>query len=199
MHSAGDRRARTPSADVRAVRTRERLREAYLAISKSGAVPMVSTVVRVAAVNRSSFYAHFDDMDDMSLWVLDEALGDLAMSQAELARRAHQNTRVTAITAGSAYLDAIEANRAALSAAVLADRARARARIGATMERTMLDFLAITPGWDDLSVNARATASWVAHGWAGVICAWLAGDIVMSRQELLTELVALNVDGSRLP
>jgi AcrR family transcriptional regulator len=199
MQGGGERRARTPSVDARAVRTRDRLREAYLAVSASGAVPLVSTVVRAAAVNRSSFYAHFDDMDDMSLWMLDEALGDLAASQAELARRAHQNTRVTAVAAGNAYLDAIEANRAALRAAVVADRARARARIGATMERTMLDFMAITPGWDDLSVNARATASWVSHGWAGVICAWLAGDIVATRDELLTELVALNVDGSRLP
>ena len=90
-------------------------------------------------------------------------------------------TRVTALAAGRAYLDAIAANAPGLAAAVRADRAQARARIGATLQQTMLDFLSITPGWDAHSPRSVAIAAFVGHGWAGTICAWLAGELPLER------------------
>lgn len=199
MANADGGRARPPSADARAVRTRARLRDAYISICRSGEVPRVSTLIRTAGVNRSSFYAHFSDLDDMTLWVVDEALGDLSRSQAELAAREGHTTRETAFAAGGAYLEAIEANREPLRAAVTANRASAQARIGSAFERTMLEFLSNTPGWQGSSVRARATATWVAHGWAGAVCAWVVGEAPGTREELLAELVSLNPDPARLP
>lgn len=197
--SAADTGVPRTSTDARAIRTRARLKEAYLALARLGEHPKVSTLIRTAGVNRSSFYAHFDDIDDMTLWLVDEALGDLTRSQAELAAKARQATRVTAIAAGGAYLEAVDANRDALRAAILANRARAHARIGRAIERSMLDFLTITPGWDADSIRARTVTTWVSHGWAGAICAWVLGEIPLSRGALLKELVALNPDPARLP
>jgi len=186
--------------DARAVRTRQRLVDAYVRVSRPDAgVPRVSTIVRAAGVNRSSFYAHFDSIEDLTLYVLDLALADLARSQATIAERASQATRITALTAGRAYLDAIAANAPGLAAAVRADRAQARARIGATLEQTMLDFLSITPGWDAHSARSVAITAFVGHGWAGAICAWLAGELQLETNALLQELVALNPDPARLP
>ncbi|MBS1674027.1 MAG: TetR/AcrR family transcriptional regulator [Actinobacteria bacterium] len=192
MSTPEDPGSRAPSTDARAVRTRARLIEAYLEITATGHVPKVSTVIRAARVNRSSFYAHFDDMDDMTLRVLDDALDDLSRTQAELSARAQRPTGLTALAAGGAYLDALGANRSSLRSAITANRAQAQARIGDTIERNMLEFLAITPGWDSGSARSQLTASWVAHGWAGVVCAWIAGEIEIDRDSLLQELVALN-------
>ncbi len=182
------------------MRTRQRLVDAYVQVSTPGAgVPRVSTIVRAAGVNRSSFYAHFDGVEDLTLYVLDLALADLARSQAMIAERARPATRVTALAAGRAYLDAIAANAPGLAAAVRADRAQARARIGATLQQTMLDFLSITPGWDAHSPRSVAIAAFVGHGWAGTICAWLAGELPLEMDVLLAELVALNPDPARVP
>ena len=53
--------------------------------------------------------------------------------------------------------------------------------------------------WDSGSGRSRAIASFVGHGWAGAICAWLDGDLPLERDALLAELVALNPDPRRLP
>ena len=38
---------------------------------------------------------------------------------------------------------------------------------------------------------------YLSHGWSAVLCGWLAGELELTRDQLLQELLALNPDGVR--
>lgn len=69
--------ARMRGADPRSQRSRQLLRAAAVRLLRKGSDPQpsVSTLVRTAQVSRSTFYAHYDSVDEL----LDDALGELSV------------------------------------------------------------------------------------------------------------------------
>ena len=188
---------RPRSQDPRARRTRERLVRAYVDLAKTSAgVPTVSDVVRSAGVNRSSFYAHFTDVGDLSLYLLETALA--AIYEASMVSLRGGGRQDLAVTTGSMIIDAVIENAAALRAAVRQNPALARRQIGVAIERSTIRLMHSIAGWEDAEREPlRLLVIYLGHGWSGVLCAWLGGDHPLSRDELLQELVALNPDGPR--
>ena len=190
-------RSRTRSQDVRARRTRERLVSAYLQLLDTTAAPLsVTQVVRAAGVNRSSFYAHFADLGDLGLDVLDTALDAIYAAQAQTVQaRSQDDLRTTAV---EQILQAVAANAPTLRLAVHHNRAATRYQIGQAIQRNANELLHQLPGWEDTRPAAtHLLAIYLSHGWAGVICAWLADELTSTQSELADQLVALNPDGPR--
>ncbi|MCB0911755.1 MAG: TetR/AcrR family transcriptional regulator [Propionibacteriaceae bacterium] len=75
---------RMRGADPRSQRSRQLLRAAAVRLLRRGSDPQpsVSTLVRTAQVSRSTFYAHYDSVDDL----LDDALGELSLFVVPAAR-----------------------------------------------------------------------------------------------------------------
>src|ERR1700744_6127099 len=95
----GDARrdAMTSSTDPRAVRTREKLVDAFhQAIQESDPRQMsVSALARAAGINRTSFYEHFASPEDLAIHALSELFD--VVSNADIALRAqHSVTGVEA-------------------------------------------------------------------------------------------------------
>lgn len=188
---------RRRSQDPRARDTRARLVRAYVDLSRSAhAVPSISQIVRSAGVNRSSFYAHFTSVGDLSLYVLQSALVSIYAGSTEALRSRGQEG--LAVTTASMMINAVEENRSALRAAVLNDRALARRQIGLAIEGSTLELLHALPGWENASQGRlRLLVIYLSHGWSAVLCGWLAGELELTRDQLLHELLALNPDGVR--
>jgi AcrR family transcriptional regulator len=193
---AGEVRPR--SRDPRARRTRDRLVRAYVELSKtaSGDAPSVSHIVRAAGINRSSFYAHFTDVGDLSLYVLETALASVYESGAASLRAGVR--RDLAATTGTMIIDAVVSNAGALRAAVRQNRPLARRQIGVAIERSTIGLMRSLSGWEDAEREPlRLLVIYLSHGWSGVLCAWLAGEHELTPDQLLHELLALNPDGVR--
>ncbi len=188
---------RARSQDPRARDTRAKLARAYVELSKTAdAVPNISQIVRVAGVNRSSFYAHFTSVGDLSLYLLESALASIYEGSTAALRSGGRDG--LAATTGSMIIAAVEENRSALRAAVLHDRALARRQIGLAIEASTLRLLQALPGWEYASQGPlRLLVIYLSHGWSAVLCGWLAGELETTRPQLLHELLALNPDGIR--
>ena len=68
---------RVRGADPRSQRSRQLLKAAAVHLLRKGSDPQpsVSTLVRTAQVSRSTFYAHYDSVDEL----LDDALGEMPL------------------------------------------------------------------------------------------------------------------------
>lgn len=179
------------ATDPRAERTRRQIRDAVLAFSAEAEGDLtVSAVARRAGVNRSSFYAHFDSLDQVAIELLDESLETIA----ELGWRA----RVGESTLGSEGHDLLSlvehiAQQRRLYTAVLvtADSApQAQVHVAGVLTKRFEQAF-IRHGAADLvdSTTVRATAIGVGAAVAAVLTAWLRGDLVCS-PDLLAEQLA---------
>lgn len=156
----------------------------------------MADIVRLAGVNRSSFYAHFDDLGDLGVYVLESALDDIDAGQ--VATMHQQNPQELRTASASMIVSAVADNAATLRAAVRHNRALLRRQLGSAIERWMTEILRILPGWERADTEPLVLlVIYLSHGWAGTLCAWLAGDIAASQDELVEELLALNPDGAR--
>lgn len=70
--------------DPRVARTRRSLHAAVLGLSRELGVEQVTVaaVAQVAGINRSTFYQHFADKDELLVDALDQAVGDLGIPSA---------------------------------------------------------------------------------------------------------------------
>jgi AcrR family transcriptional regulator len=189
--------SRSAGHDIRAVRTRKRLVNAYVALTSDGrAAPTAADVARTARVNRSSFYAHFHDIEDLTLYVLDSAL-EAIYRQHTVAPADRDPTQLRDSTS-AAILTAVRDRVAALKAAVHADRAQARKRIGLAIEQQALDVLRSLPDWDGVdAAHLKLLACYLGHGWSGIICAYVMGEVTGEPDEMMAELLRVNPDGAR--
>ena len=166
----------TSSTDPRAIRTREKLIDAFHeAIQESDPRTMsVSALARAAGVNRTSFYEHFASPEDLAI----HALSDLfdVVSNTDIALRSGRS------------VSGAEASRRALHEIVsfVGERRPSYARLlgpgaapqlvhavaDAFTERTVLALepMDVRPP----EADPRVTARFLAGGVLGVIGAWLA-------------------------
>jgi AcrR family transcriptional regulator len=186
------REAMTNSTDPRAVRTREKLVDAFhQAIQESDPRQMtVSALARAAGVNRTSFYEHFSSPEDLAIHALSELFD--VVSNADIALRSEHT------------VSGAEASRRALHEIVgfVGERRNSYARLlgpgaapqlvravaEAFTERTVLALepMDVRPP----EADPRVTAQFLAGGVLGVIGAWLADpDPVQSPGELVEALI----------
>lgn len=174
----GHGRPKADSTDPRAVRTRQKLAEAFRAaiVDRDPAAMSVASLTRAAGVNRTSFYSHFASPEDLAIHALSELLD--VVGDADILMRSERS------------VPAEEASRRALRDIVgfVYERRDSYARIlgpgaapgllravtDAFAERTAasLDRVGNRPAGADVRVTAR----FLAGGVLGVLGAWLADE-----------------------
>ncbi|HEX3749684.1 MAG TPA: TetR/AcrR family transcriptional regulator [Streptosporangiaceae bacterium] len=186
------REAMTGSTDPRAVRTREKLVDAFHeAIQESDPRQMsVSALARAAGVNRTSFYEHFASPEDLAIHALSELFE--VVSNADIALRSgHSVSGAEASRRALREIVAFVGERRGPYARLLGPGAApqlVRAVAGAFTERTVLALepMDVRPA----EADPRVTAQFLAGGVLGVIGAWLADpDPVQGPDELVEALI----------
>ena len=175
----GRARPKIDSSDPRALRTRQKLVDAFhAAVADADPAAMsVASLTRAAGVNRTSFYSHFASPEDLAIHALSDlfdVVGDadiLIHSAREPAPAAEASRRTLGDIVGFVY------ERRDSYARVLGPGAAPRllrAVTEAFTERTVASHERIStrpPGAD-----VRVTARFLAGGVLGVIGAWLSDD-----------------------
>jgi AcrR family transcriptional regulator len=174
----GRGRRMTGSSDPRAVRTRQKLVDAFHAAIADADLDAVSvtSLARTAGINRTSFYSHFASPEDLALHALSELFDVVA--RADIVMRASHD------------VPAAEASRRSLGDIVwfVNERRESYARVlgpgaaprlmrrvtEAFTERTVasLALIETRPAGVDVAVTAR----FVTCGVLAVIGAWLGGE-----------------------
>lgn len=185
----GRAQSKIGSSDPRALRTRQKLVDAFhLAIVESDPAAMsVASLTRAAGVNRTSFYSHFASPEDLAIHALSELFD--VVGDADIVRRSGHS------------VPAEEASRRALRDIVrFVDERRAsyarvlgpgsaprllRAVSEAFTERTVASLERIDTRPPEADV--RVTARFLAGGVLGVIGAWLSDEQSRWSPDELTE------------
>lgn len=176
--AAGRAQSKIGSTDPRALRTRQKLVDAFhAAIVESDPAEMsVASLTRAAGVNRTSFYAHFASPEDLAIHALSELFD--VVGEADIVRRAGHSVpaeeasrRALRDIAGFVY------ERRAFYARVLGPGSAPRllqAVSEAFTERTVASLERIDTRPPEADV--RVTARFLAGGVLGVIGAWLSDE-----------------------
>ncbi|BBH70697.1 hypothetical protein ACTI_73820 [Actinoplanes sp. OR16] len=185
--------------DVRVRRTRDRLRGAVLELASGQPVESlaVADVVRVARINRTTFYKHaaspadvlaevlYADLDRIrSGWIDDALRRDRPVdeiwkrSAGELADHLSRYERL--------YVTGLADQRSAVLHRLLVDHFAASARALFERDPHLLPGGAGTPEW-----RAKAFSSFIANGEAGVVQAWLSEPAPRDRELLISASVSI--------
>ena len=182
--------------DPRAAETRRRLVETFLTLSAENPRGLtVPQIVARAGLHRSSFYAHFGTVDDLALYAIDRNLDQV--HTANLTRHSGQtmparasNTQVIA-----EILDHVSDPTNPLLAVLARDRALGEQALGAQLSSRVLDYYEQVSSFDGLTRSTRvASAEYVGHGLAAIICGWLLGEVAVTQAELVDSLALLVPD-----
>jgi AcrR family transcriptional regulator len=189
----GRERRMLASSDPRAVRTRQKLVDAFHAGIADGDLSSmsVSSLSRAAGINRTSFYSHFASPEDLAIHALSE-LFDVVGQHDIAARTAHSIPAAEASRQALRDIVGFVHERRDSYARVLGSAAAPRLVQGVTeafTERTVesLARMPLLPPGADVAVTAR----FLAGGVLGVIGAWLSDGDGPSRspEELVEALV----------
>lgn len=173
------------SADARAQRTRARLVAAFQELAAEGATDLrVKDVVTRAGVNRTSFYAHFPDVDALAVAAMTDFFEDVGRTDA-----AHRGEDPSGTSLASLH-EVIEyvADRAATYERLLGTGA---GPFFAAVEDAFTERNRQTLGsLEDMpeSVDIEVAARYIAAGAMAVIAQWLRDGQVESVDELATAL-----------
>lgn len=177
--------------DPRAIRTRERLTGTYRRLVDEGQAPTsVSAVTTRARVNRSSFYTHFADLDELALYSLDRFLVGLAerdtqirqsRSGAEAVRASVLDFVTHVANERSVFMNVFELGAGGAALNRLIDLVARRFR--ALLLRVARD---VDPVKNDL------TARFIAAGVCGAVGIWLSDESgELSADQLTDHLLTL--------
>jgi AcrR family transcriptional regulator len=185
------------TVDPRAARTRQGILDAVMRLrSRSSGDLAVTDIVREAAISRSSFYAHFAGLDELAIELLRR---DFA-SAAPVAASTKGATRESARASYVRLVEHFSTHQSIYSSALglpLSRRAYDEV-IASYAEQLMASFAPLAAESPDEStavkpadVRARVAATYVAGGTVMLLGSWIAGELPLSKEELVDELVAL--------
>lgn len=180
------------STDPRAARTRRAILDAVGDLTAHGVGPIsVSDVVRQARVSRSSFYVHFSSLDELAVSFLRQEFNAIGAAGIELrrdgrvdggeaARIGYRRLVAHLIAHDSLYsrVLGLPLSRQAYDEAV---SAYAHERL-----RTIVELSCVPDG-----VIPQIAARYVAAGSLTLISSWIRGEVTLSDEELIDQLVAL--------
>ncbi|MFV0405641.1 MAG: TetR/AcrR family transcriptional regulator [Propioniciclava sp.] len=184
----GLRMRRADSSDLRVLRTRAKLVEAFRGLldSAPGEGVTVTAVVRAAGVSRSSFYAHFSDVGDLAgtaLTEVNEAIVTLARGEVQQGRSRTQVNRQAGLVMAR-YL----AERKETFGPLLIGGGRFADSLAASLAGQMLETLRTR---ERLHANPEVTAHYMAGGFVQVIAWWLAADCQLGVEDLADALISI--------
>jgi len=186
-------------ADRRVRRSRRALREAFVAlvIEQGYSSVTIEALTERADTSRATFYAHFQDMEDLLKAVVDDLVADLAI-EAESAVTIGRQEPIAQGSGVVTFCRHVDANRdlyrVALSGAGNGQgRATLTAAVAAVAERVFTRIV------DDMGASPRREVSLVARSWAGacitLIDHWLREDQDRSADEFSSLIAPLLLEG----
>ena len=185
------------SSDPRAVRTRQKLIEAFHAEIADGdpAAMSVSSLARAAGINRTSFYSHFASPEDLAIHALSDLFDVVGNADTEL-RSSH---RVPAAEASRRALRDIvffvcqrrDSYARVLGSAAAPGLLRAVTEAYTAQAVVALSRMPSLPPGADVEVTAR----FLAGGVLGVVGAWLSDDSPYRTPEELVEALVQCLPG----
>ena len=187
------------TVDPRAARTRQGIVDAVARLrSRSSDDLAVTDIVREAAISRSSFYAHFAGLDELAIELLRRDFASVAPVMASGDAESRESAR-------DSYLRLVEhfsTQQSIYSSALgLPLSRRAYDEVIASYAEQLMASFAPSPAktaesTDDTTdaradVRVRVAATYVAGGTVMLLGSWIAGELPLSKEELVDELVAL--------
>jgi AcrR family transcriptional regulator len=179
-------------SDPRAVRSRAALLAAALRLAEQAPATLtVGTLIDAAAVSRSTFYAHFDDLDDVYFALLDESLDGISAD--DLAARSRGDDPAEIALRGHARVIRHLAEHRALFASVLAPpkRARVRARFTRRLADLFIRSVEASPAHPDRAA-LELWALYTAGGFTAAVAEWLTGEVDVDEAELTRLLTSMS-------
>ncbi len=199
MQTTGDddfQPSRTPgskvSTDPRAEHTRQMIFAAVRQlISDSDARVTIPDIVRIAGISRSTFYAHFSSLDDLAVEVLRRQFDEIGELGVEWRRDDMIPGRAAARLGFGRLIAHIVDNFPLYWSALHTPLTRSAydALVENYVGRLMDAVIGIDPVPDDL--DAKLVSTYVAGGAMTLISAWMRGEIELSDDELVRQLVDL--------
>jgi AcrR family transcriptional regulator len=180
------RRRMSSSTDPRAMRTRARLIDAFDHLATGSRMPTVAELIAAAHVNRTTFYAHFSEVDELAVAALGE-LFDVVGSLDAADRKAGRSA--------AASRDSIDelvqfmGGRDRVYAELLGRGPFYRAVEDAFVERNRHTIAGIPDLPADVDVEVASV--YVAAGVLGAIGAWLRADEPVDAAVVVTRITAL--------
>ena len=189
--TTGTRKPGTPksgSGDPRAARTRLKLVDAMRSLAEEGELEAsVSSIVSRAGLNRSSFYAHFANPQELALYTLGEVFDAISSTDIELRSEGTVSGRDAARIAIGGIVRHVDRHRATFG--VLFASAGGLAQFADLLAARILVFHGeFAPA--DVARRARPSSVFVAYGLTGLIAAWIADDAPSATSDLVNSLVA---------
>lgn len=173
------------SSDPRAVRTRARFFEAATRAALEGRPVSVSELTRRVGMSRAVFYTHFTDLSDLAARLQESQIADIArLARIEAGRDVNGAFRA----AHRSLVDHLFTHRSLYSAVLaLPESGAVTDRIAHAMAvaiRAHLDEVHPRPG----GARSEVAAVYLGHAVAGLVVAWLRGELVLGRDELVAAL-----------
>ena len=177
-------------SDPRASLTRRRLLQAFLELADTDQTRIsVGDLTARAGLHRSSFYAHFDGVDDLAALAVHEQLAQIHADNLQRHLVAAMDADASNLLVLRQILEWGRSRPAFLSAAMNHDRAVAEQALGAALRGFVLDYYRAVPAFSALTARRLAvSAEFVGHALAALVCAWLAREIDLSEGELIRHL-----------
>jgi len=189
MHTSSTTRA----ADPRPARTRAAIHAAVERLSaEEGTDFTVDAVARAAGVSRTSFYAHFPDLDALAVSMLVEAFREIGHDDVDARRSTGMSRRALARASSVRLVEHVASRRAFYRASLdwkLSSRVHEHV-VEAYADR-VLETVAADPDLLPTGVDARDAARFVAGGALAVLTAWLRIDDPIDPGALADRLVAV--------
>ncbi|GAA1725258.1 TetR/AcrR family transcriptional regulator [Aeromicrobium alkaliterrae] len=191
-----ERRYRGVSAEDRRSGRREKLVEAGLDLVGQRGVSAVTaeSVATEAGLTKRYFYESFADRDVLLRALVDDLLGDVQVAIAEALTGTPDDVGARISATVRALVDTLAADprRARLYAETGAHDALRTRREEALDDYAMLLMVDVLRG-DPTDPHLRLTARLVVAGTTDVVSHWLAGDLDLTRDELVADVSAIGV------
>jgi AcrR family transcriptional regulator len=179
--------------DPRALRTVAKLVDALadLCTRRPDVLPAVDEVARTAGVNRSSFYAHFEDIDDLVSWWIEQELRPVFRQDYDRRSDPARTERDVGRSSLGVVVETIAARRAPL-AAMFRGSQSSRLRFATLFIEGMrpnFDAIGERLGWSEL--QDRVASLFYGAGITSLLISWTIGDLDCDERELLEQCAAL--------
>lgn len=188
------------SVDPRVAKTRQRISAAVSQLSAGGREITVSAIVAAAGVSRATFYTHFADLEELALWLQEEAFA--AIAEAAFDTDSGDPTAVM-LESQRRLVHYYSEHRSLYSAVFRLPVARGAqghtAQVMARGIRAHIDLLGGAPA----GLDADLSALYIANAATGLIVAWVLGEVDVDSEVLALHLLELmplwmhRVPGSR--
>jgi AcrR family transcriptional regulator len=185
------RDALAASTDARAIRTRQRLIDAFGRLMDQDETELsVASLTGEAGVTRAAFYSHFADIEELAIHLVVGVFSDIQADDVSL--RLDHSLSATGATRATLHrlLEHVHDHRALYSWVLLKGSARTRRAVAdhfAGFSQATLDSAGLLPG----HLDSRLLATYLAGGFVHVLTRYLEGSLEVDAVALEDHLVAL--------